>query len=107
MLVDEPDDHFDGRSSSTWAKYADALRRISFARFSSRFSCSSRFIFSASSLLNPGLAPASDLSLTHPRPQRLGSDSQLLSDPLHRAVIGAQLLAELTHRTHRTVLLSF
>ena len=37
MLVDKADDHFDGRSSSAWAKYADAFRKISFARTSSRF----------------------------------------------------------------------
>ena len=43
MIVDEADHHFGRRSSSAWAKYADALRRISFARFSSRFSRSSSF----------------------------------------------------------------
>src|SRR5690606_9952897 len=35
VLVDEPDKHVHGRSSSAWAKYADAFRKISFARFSS------------------------------------------------------------------------
>jgi hypothetical protein len=38
MLVDELDHHFGRRSSSAWAKKADALRRISLARFNSRFS---------------------------------------------------------------------
>ena len=38
MVIDEADHHFAQRSSSAWAKYADALRKISFARFSSRFS---------------------------------------------------------------------
>ena len=32
MLVDEGDHFLNGRSSSAWAKYADALRRISFAQ---------------------------------------------------------------------------
>ncbi len=41
VLLDEADHHFARRSSSACAKYADALRRISFARFSSRFSRSS------------------------------------------------------------------
>jgi hypothetical protein len=36
MLVDERHHYFGRRSSSAWAKYADALRRISLARFSSR-----------------------------------------------------------------------
>src|SRR5206468_7705077 len=35
VLVDEGDHHFGRRSSSACAKYADALRRISFARFGS------------------------------------------------------------------------
>ncbi|CAN5779529.1 hypothetical protein BH11MYX2_BH11MYX2_38350 [soil metagenome] len=42
MLVDERHDYLGRRSSSAWAKYADALRRISFARFSSRTSRSRR-----------------------------------------------------------------
>ena len=37
VRVDEQHLHFGRRSSSAWAKNADALRRISFARFSSRF----------------------------------------------------------------------
>ena len=43
VLVDERDDHFDGRSSSA-AKKADADLRIAFARRSSRTSCSSSLI---------------------------------------------------------------
>ena len=43
VRVDEQHLHFGRRSSSAWAKNADALRRISFARFSSRFSRSSSF----------------------------------------------------------------
>jgi hypothetical protein len=38
VLVDEPDHHLARRSSSAFAKYADASRRISFARRSSTFS---------------------------------------------------------------------
>ena len=45
MVVDELDHRGDvlRRSSSAWAKYANAFRRISFARFSSRTSRSSSF----------------------------------------------------------------
>jgi hypothetical protein len=50
MIVDEPDHHFDWRSSSAIAKYALALSRISLAWRSSRFSRSSAFILSAMSV---------------------------------------------------------
>lgn len=46
MIVDEPDHHFDRRSSSAIAKYALALRKISLAWRSSRFSRSSAFVWS-------------------------------------------------------------
>jgi len=54
MRINETHHHFDRRSSSAIAKYADALRRISFAWRSSRFSRSSAFIFSAISAGMPG-----------------------------------------------------
>jgi hypothetical protein len=38
MIVDERDHGFTRRSSSAWAKYTDALRRISLAWRNSRFS---------------------------------------------------------------------
>ena len=47
------------RSSSARAKYADALRRISFAWRSSRFSRSSALIRSRSSVVGPGRTPRS------------------------------------------------
>ena len=47
------------RSSSAWAKYANAVRRISFARFSSRTSRSSSFNRSRSLVVRPGRCPAS------------------------------------------------
>ena len=47
------------RSSSAWAKYADALRRISLACRSSRFSRSSAFSFAAMSVGTPARLPAS------------------------------------------------
>ena len=42
VIFYELDHRLNGRSSSAWAKYADALRRISLACFSSRFSRSKR-----------------------------------------------------------------
>ena len=57
VLVDEAH-HQRGRpSSSAIAKNADALRRISFARFSSRFSRSSSFKRTRSSVLRPARLP--------------------------------------------------
>jgi hypothetical protein len=66
MRVNETHHHFDRRSSSAIAKYADALRRISFAWRSSRFSRSSAFIFSAISVGMPARRPPStSVFLTH------------------------------------------
>src|SRR5205085_1772194 len=59
VLVDEGDHHFGRRSSSACAKNADALRRISFARLSSKFSRSSCFSRARSSVVRPGRWPAS------------------------------------------------
>src|SRR5271163_1795875 len=66
MIVDEGDHGLNGRSSSAWAKYADALRRISFAWRSSRFSRSSAFRRSAISAGTPPRTPlAISAFLTH------------------------------------------
>src|SRR5258705_8270045 len=59
MLVDERDHYLGRRSSSASAKYADALRRISLARPSSRFSRSSSWIRLRSSVETPALRPES------------------------------------------------
>jgi len=59
MIINEGDHVFDRRSSSASAKYADALRRISFAWRSSRFSCSRAFSFADISDVTPALLPAS------------------------------------------------
>src|SRR5262249_6080273 len=57
MLVDEGDHYFGRRSSFAWAKKAAALRRISLARFNSRFSRSSSLRRSRSALVSPGRLP--------------------------------------------------
>src|SRR5215470_12432070 len=59
VLVDEADHHLCRRSSSALAKYADARRRISLARRSSKFSRSSCLRRSRSSVVRPGRFPAS------------------------------------------------
>src|SRR4051794_30179838 len=59
VIVDERDHRLKGRSSSAWAKYADALRRISLAWRSSLFSRSRALSFAATSVVTPGLRPVS------------------------------------------------
>lgn len=59
VLVDKSVQGLLRRSSSAWAKYALARRRISFALRSSRFSRSSALIRSRSSVVCPGLRPRS------------------------------------------------
>src|SRR5262245_27332747 len=59
VLVDEPHHYFGRRSSSAWAKKATALRRISLARFNSRFSRSSCLRRSRSVLVSPARLPLS------------------------------------------------
>jgi hypothetical protein len=58
VLIDEPHERGDGRSSSA-AKKADAVFKIAFARRNSRFSRSSSTSRRRSSLDRPGLAPES------------------------------------------------
>src|SRR6476620_9722056 len=57
MGIDKRHHHFGRRSSSAWAKKADALRKISFARFNSRFSRSSSLSRSRSVLVTPARRP--------------------------------------------------
>jgi hypothetical protein len=68
VLVDERGHPFGLRSNSAWAKKAEALRRISLARRSSRFSRSSSLIRALSSLVSPARWPLSiSVRLTHLR----------------------------------------
>ena len=57
LLGHEPGHGLKRRSSSAWAKYALALRRISLACRSSRTSRSSAFIRARSSVVRPGRSP--------------------------------------------------
>ncbi len=59
VLIDERHHHLGRRSSSAWAKNADALRRISFARLSSRTSRSSALSHVRSSVVSPMRLPVS------------------------------------------------
>lgn len=59
MIVDKRDHRLHRRSSSAWAKYADALRSISLAWRNSRFSRSSTLRRSRSSVVRPWRRPRS------------------------------------------------
>ena len=70
VIVNEGDHRLNGRSSSAWAKYAEALRRISLACRSSRFSRSSAFSRSAFTLRaerGGGAGSAAALDPLHPK----------------------------------------
>ena len=97
------DHHFARRSSSACAKYADAIRRISFARRSSTFSRSSSLNRARSSVVSPGRRPPSRSACRTQLPQRLGRAADLLGDrgdrrPLRRVVLGV-----LEHHPHRSL----
>src|SRR5262249_25797438 len=65
LIVDEGDHGLCRRSSSAWAKYALALRRISLACRSSRFSRSSTLSLAAMSLVRPGFPLSRSAFFTH------------------------------------------
>ena len=68
VLVDEGGHLRNGRSSSAWAKYADAFFRISLAVRNSLTSRSSSLIRALSSLRRPGRTPMSRSAwMHHPR----------------------------------------
>src|SRR6185437_4904278 len=65
VIVDEGDHGLCRRSSSAWAKYALALRRISLACRSSRFSRSRALSLAAMSLVRPGFPLSRSAFFTH------------------------------------------
>ena len=79
-----------GGEDSAWAKYADALRKISFAPFQLTILLLERLdprrLLGGDTRLHAGI----DLGLLHPGPQRLDTDAELIGDPLDRALIGAR-----------------
>src|SRR5690606_1251591 len=72
VLIDIGDHHLRRRSSSAWAKKADAVRRISFARRSSRFSRSSSLSRSRSLVVIPPRRPWS-VSARRTQPRRVSA----------------------------------
>ena len=79
--------------------------RISLARLSSRFSCSSSLIRWRLVGRRPRGVPVVDVGLVHPRAHRLDAVPELASDPLHGSVLGAQFGAQRPHHPHRGGLL--
>ncbi len=96
VLINEGDDHFDGRSSSA-AKKAEARRRISLALLASansarslRFSVS-KSIDSAGVLRPEWRATTRGFVLTHPHPQGLFVDTKLSCHTTDRAGGGCRI----------------
>ena len=83
VLVNIANHHRAGRSSSA-AKKADAVRRISFVRLSSAFSLRRRLFSAAMSLVIPGSVPASMLACL--RHLRKVSGPMLRRVPISRQV---------------------
>ena len=84
VIVNEGDHRLNGRSSSAWAKYALALRKISLAWRSSRFSRSSARSFSATSAGHASALARVHLGLLCPVMQRLRGAADLGRNRLHR-----------------------
>src|SRR5689334_18459378 len=79
VVVDERHHYFPRRSSSAWAKYADAFLRISFARFSSTTSRCSRFSSARSSVVSPARRRVA-FGLAYPPSERLSGAAGLRGD---------------------------
>src|SRR5690606_23786469 len=100
VLVDEGVHQRVKRSSSAAAKKADALRRISFARLSSRFSRSSDLSRSLSSVVSPGRSP---LSTSRRRTQFLSvSDEQPIFAAMEQMAAHWDPYSSWCSRTSRT-----
>ena len=102
MFVDKRHHYFGRRSSSAWAKKAAALRRISFARFSSRFSRSNSLSRPFSELDNPLRFPSSPSGLSHPFSQALWCTPNLARNRTHRRPLGPVLCLLLHHQPDRS-----
>ena len=102
MVIDELNHHRGRRSSSACAKYADALRKISFMRFSSRTSRSNAFARWRSAVVRPPRSPLSrsacrthfrSVSAVHPSLPAIDS----IAAPLGRVL--SPVLADQPHRS--------
>ena len=103
VLVDVAHYLADGRSSSA-AKKAEALRRISLERLSSRFSFCRRFELGPLLGREPCPLAGVDLGLGHPGPQRLVADAELAGNATDHAMTLAGLLEGLEDHPDRPLL---
>jgi hypothetical protein len=101
VIVDEGDHGLDRRSSSARAEYADALRRISLAWRSSRFSRSNALMRSRSSVVGPARCPRSRSAWRSQIAQRLAAAADLCRDRADRRLSRGVLARVLPHQAHR------
>ena len=103
MIVDEGDHGLNRRSSSAWAKYALALRRISLAWRSSRFSRSSAFSFARHVRRRPGPCPLSRSAFFDPVVQRLRRAADLRRNRHDRRPLRGMIALVIDHHPHRAL----
>src|SRR5690606_31726446 len=103
VLVDVGDHHLRRRSSSAWAKKADAVRRMSFARRSSRFSRSSSLSRSRSLVVILPLRPWS-VSARRTQPRKVSAVHPIFAaiEPIAAHCDGYSLSCSNTMRTARS-----
>jgi hypothetical protein len=101
MGVHERHRHFARRSSSACAKNADALRKMSFARRSSRTSRSSSFTRCLLGRRQPRATPVIPFRLSHPPPQRFRrAPDLLLANRPDRSALRRIFPLALEHQPH-------
>src|SRR5690606_5811315 len=103
VLIDIGDHHLRRRSSSAWAKKADAVRRMSFARRNSRFSRSSSLSRSRSLVVIPPRRPWS-VSARRTQPRNVSAVHPIFDaiDPIAAHCDGYSLSCSNTMRTARS-----
>ena len=96
VAIDKIDHHLGLRSSSAWAKKAEALRRISLDSLRSKFSRFRRLKSSSCAVVAPGAVP-NHAHPAEPQLQALSLAANLLGNPDNRSRLGIRLAALFSH----------
>ena len=91
MVIHKLDHYFTRRSRAAWAKYAEAFRKISFARL--QFAIVAFPFLQALALVGRQAAPLARIAfgLAHPIPQRLTGAAELARDRRDRGPLRRML----------------
>ena len=101
MIIDEADHHFARRSSSAWAKYADALPHDLVRAFQSEVLALELRQTRPFIGRQPRTRPGIPLRLAHPPAQRFRCAAQFLGHGSSRGPLGRVLVGMLEHHPHR------